>query len=87
MHPQIDRDRDVELDYDTARDYCRARAALTEAQAEERRTKSTVADLIGDARRALYAGQTIAYRKPNGDHTPSLCAGRNLPDFDLKDVS
>jgi putative phage-type endonuclease len=81
MHPGIDRARDVELDHDTARDYCQARLALTAAQDEERRTKSVIANLLGDARRALYNGQTIAYRKPNGDNAPSLCASRNLPDF------
>jgi hypothetical protein len=85
--PGIVRDKDVELDYDTARDYCRARTALAEAQAEERRTKSHVANLIGDGRRALHNGHTIAYRKPNGDHSPALCAGRNLPDFNLEDAA
>jgi putative phage-type endonuclease len=81
LHPEID-GTDVELDPDTARQYCHAKHLLAKATKADTYAKSLVLDEMGDARRARYLGQTIATRQPNGEHTPKLVAGRNLPTFD-----
>lgn len=87
LHPLIDQE-DVELDGDTARAYCAARAALKTAEDRERLTKSLVADAIGNARRARYDGHTIAQRQAKGlDGVPYLVAGRNLPDLTTEEAT
>ena len=79
LHPGIQQ-ADIELDEDTTRAYCAARVALDDAKAAEQYAKSLVADRLGNAKRARFAGQTIAQRQAKGlDGIPYLVAGRNLP--------
>lgn len=78
MHPDID-PVDVDLDADLARAYCTARYSLDTAKAEETRTKSLVADALGNGKRAMYLGRALASRQAKGDGVPYLVAGRNLP--------
>jgi len=80
LHPDIDPD-DVELPETVARDFCDSRYALDAAQAAERLARAKVLDALGNAKRAMYLGSTIATRQPNGDRAPKLVAGRNLPTF------
>ena len=82
LHPEID-GTDVDLDPETARQYCAARHALKAAETAETYAKSLVIDELGSAKRARFLGQTIAQRQAKGDSgTPYLVAGRNLPTFD-----
>lgn len=80
LHPLISPD-DVELDAETARLYCEAKALAKQAKRSEQLATSVVADLLGNARRARFGNQTIAYRQAKGEGLPYLVAGRNLPDF------
>lgn len=80
LHPKII-DGDVELDEATAREFCEAQAALKNAQQTEKRARSLVADELGDAKRAVFAGHTIARRQAKGDGAPYIVAGTNLPNL------
>lgn len=81
LHPLID-GTDVELDPETAQQYCHARHALKAAEAAETYAKSLVIDELGLAKRARFNGQTLAYRMAKGeDGVPYLTAGKNLPTF------
>lgn len=79
LHPEIERDIDVELDTNLAAAYCNAREALKQATDNEQLTKSQVADAMGNARRARWAGHTIATRQARGEGRPFVVAGRDLP--------
>lgn len=80
LHPEID-PVDIELGAEVVRDFCTARERLATAEAEAQRTKSVVADAIGNAKRGIYLGQPIAGRQAKGQGTPYLVAARNLPTF------
>lgn len=81
MHPAISSD-EVELSAEVAHDYCMSRLNLSAAEAEATRMKSVISDLLGDAKRATFLGQTIAQRQAKGlEGVPYLVAGRNLPTF------
>jgi putative phage-type endonuclease len=80
FHPLIEQ-VDVELDPETARQYCHARHALKAAEAAETYARSLIADELGNAKRARFGGQTIAQRQAKGEGTPYLVAGKNLPTF------
>jgi putative phage-type endonuclease len=85
LHPDID-GTDVELDPETARQFCHARHALAKATAAETYAKSLVLDELGQAKRARYLGQTIAQRQAKAEGVPYLVAGRNLPTFDQEEA-
>lgn len=80
LHPNIN-GLDIELDYEQAAAYVCAKNALKKAEERELRERSVLADLMGEHKRATYAGMTIANRQARGDGTPYLVAGRNLPDM------
>jgi len=80
MHPLID-EADVELDNDVAHAYLAARLAVHDAEAQEQLAKSLIADAMGNAKRALWDGQTIATRRARGEGTPYVQAERNLHDL------
>jgi putative phage-type endonuclease len=80
FHPLIE-PVDVEIDPETARQYCHAVAAAKQAKTAETYAKSLLLDELGSGRRATFAGKPIATRQPNGEHTPKLVASRNLPTF------
>ncbi|MCW2545395.1 MAG: hypothetical protein JWM40_2947 [Frankiales bacterium] len=85
LHPLID-GSDVELDPETARQYCHARAQLKTATDAETYAKSLVADELGLGKRARFNGSTIASRQAKGDDgVPYVVAGRHLPTFDHED--
>ena len=80
MHPEID-PIDVALDLDTAREFCQAKAMSKYAKSREQGAVNAVADAMGTARRALYAGDVIATRTSRGDGVPYVKAAASLPDF------
>lgn len=80
LHPAID-GTDIELDYEEAAAYVCAKNALKAAEEREQRERSVLADRMGSAKRATYAGMTIANRQAKKDGTPYLVAGRKLPDM------
>lgn len=81
LHSEIE-DRDVEVPADLARDFCDTRRELTALKKYDQMLTTQLADLMGDAQRATFAGQTIARRQAKGDKPPYVVAGRNLPTFD-----
>lgn len=83
LNPQID-DVDVELDHETARDYCVSRLVLDAAKRESQRATTAVAEVLGNGRRARFLEQTIATRQNRNDGVPYLVAGRSLPTFDME---
>ena len=80
LHPLIN-GLDIELDYEQAAAYVCAKNALKKAEERELRERSVLADLMGDHKRATYAGMTIANRQARGDKPPFVVAGRKLPDM------
>jgi len=86
LHPDIE-PVDVEITPEVAEPYCRARHALQSAESAEALARSLLADQLGNARRARYAGHTIATRQVRGGGTPYVVAGRHLPTFDLDQES
>lgn len=80
LHPDID-GTDVDIDDDLAIAWCKARAHLKDAEAAEQYAKNLLADAMGTARRAMWAGRSIATRQARGTGLPYLVAGRNLPDL------
>lgn len=80
LHPDIDQ-ADVELDYDTAREFCEASRAYKAAEAAWQYQRSVMADLLGSARRGRYLDHTIATRQAKGEGRPFLVVGRSLPAF------
>lgn len=81
LHPDID-PIDVELDPETARQYCHARHALAKAEAAAQHATSLLADELGNAKTAKFLGNTIARRQSKNGGVPYVVAGRNLPTFD-----
>jgi putative phage-type endonuclease len=81
LHPGID-GTDWPVPDDVAREFCDARRALEAAAAREQLARTVLADGMGDAKRAVWLGKTIADRRPsrNGG-TPSMTAAptKRLP--------
>jgi putative phage-type endonuclease len=72
LHPGID-GTDVEIPARLARWYLSAVAACSAAERRKRKHAAAVADRIGNARRAVSDGRTIAIRVPGrGDNPPFL---------------
>lgn len=65
VHPDIDRDAEVDLTDAEATEYVAACAAMKAAEARERAAKSVLLDRMGNARIARCNGQVIARRQPN----------------------
>lgn len=80
LHPEIE-PIDVELDEDVARYFVEATLALKWAEDDARLARAQVAEAMGAARRARFAGSTIATRQAKGEGMPYLVAGRKLPTF------
>lgn len=77
MHPEIT-EADVDLDGDLAEAYIAARQRLKAAEEEEQLRRSLVADAMGNAKKAVWDGRTIATRQARNGGTPYVVAGRNL---------
>jgi putative phage-type endonuclease len=81
LHPGID-GTDWPVPDDLGREFCQARRALEAATTREQAARTALADGMGDAKRAVWLGKTIADRRPsrNGG-PPSLNAAptRRLP--------
>lgn len=77
MHPLID-EADVDLDDELAALYIASRVDLEVATAAEQQARSLIADAMGNAKRAIWDGRTIASRQARGDGTPYVVAARNL---------
>lgn len=77
MHPDIDGTR-VELDGDLVGRYIRAKRACRTARTDEQAATAAVADAMGAAHKATYAGHTIARRQARGGGPPYVVAARNL---------
>lgn len=80
LHPEIE-PVDVELPAELVRGYCTARTSLDDAKGEAARWTSIIADYMGTAQYAKFAGLTIARRQAKGSGAPFIVAGRNLPTF------
>lgn len=80
MHPLID-EADVELGNELAVQYIIARRSLKDATEAEQLARSLIADAMGNAKRAVWDGRTIASRQARGDGDPHVVAARNLHDL------
>lgn len=77
MHPLID-EADVDLPDRLAELYIASRVGLALATDAEQQARSLIADAMGNAKRAVWDGRTIATRQARGDGTPYVVAARNL---------
>lgn len=82
LHPDIDRDGVVELARPTAEAFVTATQALKAAEAADRLARSTVLDLMGDARLAKHDGVTVARRQPNSHGVSLVAVAKTLPQPD-----
>lgn len=78
VHSNIE-DRAVELPDEDALTYLRAKAAVAEAEAAVMAATSRLADRMGTAKKATWAGQTIAARQNSSTGVPFLKAAKHLP--------
>lgn len=78
MHPDIEPST-VELSGEQARAFCEAKHAEAAAKVEAKRQTSLLAEVMGSAQRAKYAGRSIARRQAKGGGTPYVVADRGLP--------
>jgi hypothetical protein len=65
LHRALDEQRTVEIAPAVAREYIEALAGRKAAESRERHAKSTVLDLMGDARYAECSGTRVARRQAN----------------------
>lgn len=84
LHPDID-DRDVEVPTGLAAAYCAAVSGLRAAEDEHALRRAQLADLMGDAKTALWVDDVnvahrIAGRQAKGTGTPFVKAASKLPD-------
>jgi len=78
LHPDID-PIDYEVPAIQAHAWLSARDALESATEAERVAKTTIADLMGTARRATFGEHVLFTRQARNGGTPYLVAGRDLP--------
>lgn len=79
LHPEIDRDRNVDLDTDLALRYLAAVAAEKTAKTELIAAKALLLDAMGTARTAKYLDRQIALRKPaRGGSVALTCTDKEL---------
>lgn len=74
-HPDIDRDRTVELDRDLAARFL----GIKQAEADMRLVQSQIREAMGDARLATVDGVTIARRQPNAHGVSLVAVAKTLP--------
>lgn len=74
-HPDIDRDKAVELDEDLAAAF----VAIKDREAGVRLIQSQVRDAMGDARLATYRGVTVARRQPNAHGVSLVAVAKTMP--------
>lgn len=89
MHPSIDTAIDVEVPTDLALGYIGAKAACRAADDDARLWTARLADHMGNAKTARYAGRTIATRQVRAGGTPFVQAARGLHPIttDLREAS
>lgn len=78
MHPDIDRDLDVEVDRALAHEYVDSRLALKDAEARELAAKTRLLDAMGKARIATCDGAKVARRQPRGEHVSLVCTAKHI---------
>lgn len=86
LHPDI-ADEDVDVPDDIARHWCKAHAAKRDADTALVAARNALADVMGDARRALWDGSPIATRRARTGGRPYITAARQLPNPTVKDVA
>lgn len=82
LHPQIS-DEEVEVPLELAQPYCAAVTALRGAENEHQLRRSQLAQHMGDAKKAVFGGQTIATRQSVRGGTPFVKAATRLPDLTI----
>lgn len=78
MHPGIDPAISIDVPADLAHGYVGAKLACKAAEDDARLWTSKLADHMGTAKTARYAGRTIATRQVRGDGAPFVQAARGL---------
>lgn len=78
MHPLIDDSSPIDLPDDLAHGYVAAKVACKAAEDDARLWTAKLADHMGNAKTARYAGRTIATRQVRGDSAPFVQAARGL---------
>lgn len=81
-HPDID-DREVEVTAELAREYLITKRTSEEATGEHNTARSKMLDAMGNARRAICDGQTVAIRQARGDGAPFVTEPRHKADHNL----
>jgi putative phage-type endonuclease len=79
LHPDID-EAEAQLTNATARTYILAKTAEKRVENLVREATSRVADEMGNAKRAVWDGETVATRQARGEGTPYVVVARNLTD-------
>lgn len=77
LHPQID-GTTVDLDPDVAVAWIHAKQQEAAAAREVSAARNRIADAMGNAQKALFAGTTYATRQTRGGCTPFVVVGRGL---------
>ena len=80
LHPSIV-DEEREVPRDLARRFCTAATRLRAAEDEWQLRRSELADHLGDAKKAVVDGHTIATRQSMRGGTPFVKAATRLPDL------
>lgn len=81
IHPEVDRDAAIDLDWDDALLYLSATRDMKDAAEEDRLQKAALLNRMGRARLATYKGVVIARRQPN-KHGVSLVPVATLATLD-----
>ena len=79
LHPGIVRKSEAPISDDVALEYIDAVTAEKEAEARAKVAKARLADAMGDAQHAFWAGAKIASRISKNGGTPYVQAARTLP--------
>lgn len=78
LHPDIDRDLDIEIPRDLAHEYVDSRNALEDAKTRERAAKTLLLDAMGRARVATCDGAKVARRQPRGEAVSLVCTAKHI---------
>lgn len=78
LHPEIDPES-VEVPAELAVRWLDAREQVTDATEAEQLAKNEIADLMGNAQRAVWGDTTLVTRQARNGGTPYLVAARGLP--------
>ncbi len=82
VHPDIERDTEMQITPDLARRYVLARAAQAEADAQFTGAKSALIEALGTAHRAKCGDQTIAQRQNTASGVAALYPSRKAVNLD-----